>query len=268
MRHRGRIPCVKTYRILTLALLGLSASLSASAQLATLPLWPNGTPEPMSFSGPEKDITQPTDRLVAGRPFVHLSNISQPSLAVYKPAAAKDTGAAVLVFPGGGYRMVAIGLEGTEVCDWLNSIGVTCVLVKYRVPIYSPDGKTTQHFPERTEDIEDAQQAMRITPRTRRRVEDRPGAHRRAWFFRRRASGGRAEQPLRLPLQGRERRRRLPQHAAELRHHDLSRLPDRCRADQTRARDHAHRQHARRPSWCRPRTTPSTKRTFFFTLRV
>ena len=61
-----------------------------------------------------------------------------------------------MVFPGGGYRILALDLEGTEVCEWLNSIGMTCVLVKYRVPF---DG----HYPEKVEDLEDAQQAMRLT---------------------------------------------------------------------------------------------------------
>ena len=61
-----------------------------------------------------------------------------------------------MVFPGGSYRILAFDLEGTEVCEWLNSIGMTCVLVKYRVPF---DG----HYPEKVEDLEDAQQAMRLT---------------------------------------------------------------------------------------------------------
>jgi acetyl esterase/lipase len=87
---------------------------------------------------------------------VRLTDVSKPTLAVYKPDSAKDTGAAVLVFPGGGYKRLAIDLEGTEVCDWLNSIGMTCVLVKYRVPFEA-------HYPEKVEDLEDAQQAMRIT---------------------------------------------------------------------------------------------------------
>ena len=113
--------------------------------------------------GPEQDITKPTDRLVDGRPLMHLTNVSQPTLAVYKPAAKADTGAAVVVLPGGGYRILAYDLEGTEVCSWLNSLGVTCVLTKYRVPINHADGKGQGHFPERTEDLEDAQQAMRIT---------------------------------------------------------------------------------------------------------
>ena len=128
----------------------------ASAQQITLPLWPNGTPEPSTISGPEKDATTPTDRLVAGKPVLRLTNISKPTLTVYPPESAKNTGAAVLVFPGGAYKRLAYDIEGTEVCSWLNSIGMTCVRVKYRVPF---DG----HYPEHVEDLEDAQRAMRLT---------------------------------------------------------------------------------------------------------
>lgn len=128
----------------------------APAQLVTLPLWPNGAPEPFTVSGPERNATTPTDRIVGGRAVIRLTDVSKPTLAVYKPDSSKDTGVAVLVFPGGGYKRLAIDLEGTEVCTWLNSIGITCVLVKYRVPF---DG----HYPEHVEDLEDAQQAMRIT---------------------------------------------------------------------------------------------------------
>ena len=106
------------------------------------------------MKGPERDITTPTDPLIAGRKIVKLTDVDNPTLGVYKPPVAN--GAAVLVFPGGGYKILAYDLEGTEVCTWLNSIHVTCVLVKYRVPYEG-------HFPERSEDLEDAQQAMRLT---------------------------------------------------------------------------------------------------------
>jgi acetyl esterase/lipase len=56
---------------------------------------------------------------------------------VYSPKAA-NTGAAIVVFPGGGYKGLAIDLEGTEVCDWLVSKGITCVVLKYRVPDSGP----------------------------------------------------------------------------------------------------------------------------------
>jgi acetyl esterase/lipase len=127
----------------------------ATAQQITLPLWPNGTPESHGMNVPDKEFTGQSDRMVGGRKFTYVKDVSKPTLTVYRPAA-KNSGAAVLVFPGGAYQRLAYDLEGSEVCDWLNSIGMTCVLVKYRVPF-------DHHFPEQVEDLEDAQQAMRIT---------------------------------------------------------------------------------------------------------
>ena len=74
---------------------------------------------------------------VAGRPWLYVRNVSRPTLTVYSPKG-KNTGAAVVVFPGGGYQILAIDLEGTEACDWLTSKGITCVLLKYRVPNSGP----------------------------------------------------------------------------------------------------------------------------------
>lgn len=145
--------CVRNHLLLAVALFALTPL--AFAQQATLPLWPDGAPEAYT-GGPEHDATLPTDNLVAGKPLQHLTNVSKPTLALYSPESAKNTGAAVVVFPGGGYKILAYDLEGTEVCTWLNSIGVTCALIKYRVPFL-------EHYPENAADLEDAQQAMRIT---------------------------------------------------------------------------------------------------------
>jgi len=71
--------------------------------------------------------------LVAGKPCVRVDNVSQPTMTVYSPKRT-NTGVAVVVFPGGGYMCLAIDLEGTEICDWLTSKGITAVLLKYRVP--------------------------------------------------------------------------------------------------------------------------------------
>ena len=127
-----------------------------AAQQLTIPLWSHGAPEASNVKAPERDITKPTDPLIAGRRIIKIANVTEPTLTVYKANAATNSGAAVLVFPGGGYQILAYDLEGTEVCAWLNSIHVNCVLVKYRVPYEG-------HYPERSEDLEDAQQAMRIT---------------------------------------------------------------------------------------------------------
>lgn len=134
----------------------MSTGWQAPAQRVSLPLWPNGTPEPWKPAGDERDTTTAKDDLVAGRPVSRITAIREPTLAVYSPKASASATAAALVFPGGGYRILAYDLEGSEVCDWLNSIGMTCVLVKYRVPV---DGR----YPASTVDLEDAQQAMRLT---------------------------------------------------------------------------------------------------------
>ena len=83
-------------------------------------------------------------------------------MTVYSPKG-KNTGAAVVVFPGGGYYVLAIDLEGTEVCDWLTSKGITCVLLKYRVPNSGPqwDGRCRcQRNPKAPLALEDAQRTV------------------------------------------------------------------------------------------------------------
>ena len=101
-------------------------------------------------------MTKPTDALISGHRTARLANVTKPTITVYTPAAnTRNTGAAALVFPGGGYVRLAWDGEGIDTCTWLNSIGVTCLLVKYRVPELG-------HYPENHADLEDAQQAMRI----------------------------------------------------------------------------------------------------------
>jgi acetyl esterase/lipase len=115
-------------------------------------VWPGVAPGESANLPPEADTTTAKDHLIAGRPAVRIGNVSAPTITVYKPKG-KNTGAAVVVFPGGGYRILAIDLEGTEVCDWLNSVGVTCVLLKYRVPDSGP-------YPKSSVALQDAQRAM------------------------------------------------------------------------------------------------------------
>ncbi len=120
----------------------------------TLPLWPGTAPGAPTNLPPEVDTTTAQLPLIAGRPLIRLGNIATPTLTLYAPKA-NNTGAAIVVFPGGGYQILAIDLEGTEVCDWLNSIGVTCVLVKYRVPNTGP-------YPKSSAALQDAQRALGI----------------------------------------------------------------------------------------------------------
>ena len=96
-----------------------------------LPIWPGDAPDAQPAAGPETLETDPKNP-VAGKPWYFARNVSRPTLTVYSPKGA-NTGAAVVVFPGGGYQILAMDLEGTEVADWLTSRGITCVLLKYRV---------------------------------------------------------------------------------------------------------------------------------------
>ena len=76
-------------------------------------------------------------------------------------AQGRNTGVAVVVFPGGGYQFLAMDLEGTEICDWLTSRGVTCVLLKYRVPDSGPTMKNGQnYYPKVQTALQDAQRTL------------------------------------------------------------------------------------------------------------
>jgi acetyl esterase/lipase len=131
---------------------GLHAQ-SASVTPPAISLWPKSAPGEKGDIGEEHDTTKPNEGLVAGKRVVRLGNVSNPTITVYRPPADKDSGAAVVVCPGGAYRILALDLEGTEVCEWLNSIGVTGVLLKYRVP--SRDG-----LEKHAAALQDAQRAV------------------------------------------------------------------------------------------------------------
>ena len=146
---------------LTVILTALGISFSAAAQQTgwpppaghiTISIWPKLVPGAAENPSPEGDMTTAKDRQVAGKAVVRVGNVSKPTITLYAPKG-NNTGAAVVVFPGGSYRILAIDLEGTEVCEWLNSIGVTCVLLKYRVPDSGP-------LPKSQAALQDAQRAL------------------------------------------------------------------------------------------------------------
>jgi acetyl esterase/lipase len=119
-------------------LLGIGAYAAAwqpSPGHTQMPIWPSAAPA--GQPGPDAETTAAGQSPVAGRPWLYIRNVSQPTLTVYSPKG-KNSGAAVIVFPGGGYQILAIDLEGTEVCEWLTEKGMTCVLLKYRVPNTGP----------------------------------------------------------------------------------------------------------------------------------
>src|SRR5580700_1563190 len=157
-KSRLEVFLVRHFLFLIAAVVGLSTSLFAQWPPApghtTLEVWPHGAPGAAANPAPEGDTTTAKDHLVAGKAVVRIGNVSLPTLTLYTPTG-KSTGAAVVVFPGGAYRILAIDLEGTEVCDWLTSSGITCVLVKYRVPDSGP-------YPKGTAALQDAQRALGI----------------------------------------------------------------------------------------------------------
>ena len=118
----------------------------------TINVWPGRAPGVPDNTNPEVDTTTAKDNLIAGKPLIRLGNVTHPTLTVYTPKG-NNTGAAIVVFPGGSYRILAIDLEGTEVCDWLSGKGITCMLLKYRVPDTGP-------FPKSNAALQDAQRAL------------------------------------------------------------------------------------------------------------
>jgi acetyl esterase/lipase len=134
-----------------------------SAGHTQVAIWPGPPPDARPAAGPEfAETTTDTKDLVAGRPWVAVNQVSQPTMTLYAPKG-KNTGAAVVVFPGGGYSVLAIDLEGSEVCDWLTDKGIACVLLKYRVPdsgpAYHDDCRCNIH-PKAPTALEDAQRTV------------------------------------------------------------------------------------------------------------
>ena len=129
------------------------------------PLWPGTAPDMDGAAiPPEYSETATNPDRFAGRPVTGVFNVSAPTMTVF-PAKGAGNGTAMLVFPGGGFQKLAIDLEGTEVCDWLTSKGIVCVLVKYRVP------RSNHHYdsdcqcnvtPTHLWALQDAQRAIRL----------------------------------------------------------------------------------------------------------
>lgn len=108
-----------------------------AAEPLVVEIWPGKVPEESGNIGQERIRLSPA----LDRKQVEVTNqtrlitdVTKPTITVYRPAAQKNTGTAMLICPGGGYWDLYWQLEGEEVAGWLNSIGVTGILLKYRVP--------------------------------------------------------------------------------------------------------------------------------------
>ena len=123
-------------RTSALGFLVVSVSLAAAenAKRPEIHLWPKGAPGKEPKLEAEKDMTKESENKVAGRRLIRLGKVSDPTITVYPAPKEKANGGAVLVCPGGAYHILALDLEGTEVCERLNEMGFTAVLLKYRVP--------------------------------------------------------------------------------------------------------------------------------------
>ncbi len=138
---------------------GQQAAWQPSTGHVQMPLWPSAIPDarPTKEAEHVESTTEKKD-FVAGKPWLSVEDVSRPTLTVYQPKG-KNTGVSVMVFPGGGFSVLAIDLEGTEICDWLTSRGITCVLLKYRVP----NPRSAPYwgaYPGSPMSLEDAQRAM------------------------------------------------------------------------------------------------------------
>ena len=124
-------------------------------------LWP-AQPPPGSPRAKRDESFGTGKKQIAGRPFTVVEDVSRPTMAIFR-AQGQDTGNTIVVFPGGGYRVLAIDLEGTEICDWLTAKGITCVILKYRVPGSGPywsDECNCRRIPEQPMALQDAQRAI------------------------------------------------------------------------------------------------------------
>lgn len=129
------------------------------------PIWPGVAPDQTGVvQPPESILTNHTPEAIGGTTSQAAFDVSIPTMTVFPPKG-RNTGAAIVVFPGGGFKIVALTIEGTEICDWITSRGITCILSKYRVP------GTNHHWsrecrcsitPEVPRALQDAQRTIRI----------------------------------------------------------------------------------------------------------
>lgn len=125
-----------------------------------LPLWPEGYSLLRPESGGRPEYIGNGSPLVAGKTWNWATYVARPTMTIYQPSGVRS-GAAIVVLPGGGYAAVAMDLEGTEICDWITTQGITCVLLKYRVPqVWPRDARGVGHPPSVQLPLQDAQRAI------------------------------------------------------------------------------------------------------------
>lgn len=142
-------------RFLSCAMILLMASSLLAVEPTTLSLWPSRPPGDTQELPAEQDLWKDTDKLVGGKKIIKLTNVSTPQLTVFAPPPEKQTGTAVIICPGGGHHILAYDHEGTEVAQWLNELGITGIVLKYRVPFRNKEKRWEAA-------VQDAQRAVRL----------------------------------------------------------------------------------------------------------
>jgi acetyl esterase/lipase len=146
-------------QILPTAMLLTCLFLAGSALAADGPLVVNVWPgKPAGDVGIARDAESSRPSTSGMGACTLITDVSKPTLTIYRPAKDRDNGAAVLICPGGGYHDLAWDKEGTEVAEWLNSLGVTGIVLKYRVP--RRPGESTSVPPPGP--LKDAQRAVSL----------------------------------------------------------------------------------------------------------
>ena len=124
-----------------------------------VPLWPANVALAKPDTGDHPEATGNGSPLVGGKMWHWASYVTRPTMTIYRPRG-RNTGAAMMVLPGGGFYAVATDLEGTEICNWVVQQGMTCVMVKYRTPQVWPKANGKQQRPKVLWGLEDAQRAI------------------------------------------------------------------------------------------------------------
>ena len=142
-----------------LSLAGVVSAADSTPQI--LNLWPDTPPDEVGTIGPERSVPSPSlerKQVEVTNSTRMITGVTRPTISIYRPPQAKDSGTAVIICPGGGYWNLYWQLEGEEVAEWLNSVGVTGIILKYRVPRRPDESKTE---PARRP-LQDAQRAVSL----------------------------------------------------------------------------------------------------------
>lgn len=134
----------------------------AAAEPTVIPLYAGPAPGSESWDWAETAVVGPNDTIL------RIGNVTRPTLTVFRPEAAKANGTGIVICPGGGFRILAFNHEGTEVAGWLNSLGVTAFVLKYRVmrtsdePSQSKEAMAERRKQAMAMGIADAREALRL----------------------------------------------------------------------------------------------------------